>query len=142
MGWSRTPSPELPQLLSAVPATAVQPTAVPVQPFTGLGSGHHDNVLRGAANMLLNLAELPEGSKTESAEAAIRSAVNGVVQSPDLVRNAIQELKGFHIEASGDIPLAPTWHKARAFVWLLGGHQAEGIAAAQLTAGCTLEEAT
>ena len=85
----------------------MQPTAVPVQPFTGLGSSHHDDVLRGAANMLLNLAELPVGSTTESAEAAIRSAVDGVVQSPRLEEDDIKELKGFRTEATGEITLEP-----------------------------------
>ena len=92
-------------------------------PFTGLGSVHDDNVLRGAANMLRNLAELPEGSTTESAEAALRSAVDGVVQRPDLAQDAIQELKGFRIERDGNITLEPAWYQARAFVWLLGIRQ-------------------
>jgi len=41
-------------------------------------------------------------------------------------------LKGFRIEARGDITLEPAWHQARAFVAF--GHQAQGIAAAQLGA--------
>ena len=40
-----------------------------------------------------------------------------------MAQNAIQELKGFRVEEGGDITLEPAWHKARAFMWLLGIRQ-------------------
>ena len=66
---------------------------------------------------------MPGSLKTQSAEAAIRSAVDGVVQRPGLGNDDITDLKGFRTQPDGVITLEPAWHKARAFVWLLGIRQ-------------------
>ena len=112
-----SPSPASPV---PVPPSPVPPTPVPV---TGLGTSCTDAVMRGAAQLLRTWAGLPGSLKTQSSEAAIRSAVDGVMQKPGLGNDNIAVLKGFSTQPDGVITLEPAWHKARAFVWLLGIRQ-------------------
>ena len=79
--------------------------------------------MRGAAQLLRTWAGLPGSLQSQSAEADIRSAVDGVMQKPGLGNNSMADLKGFSTQQDGVITLEPAWHKARAFVWLLGIRQ-------------------